>query len=203
MAVQLSTLLAIQSIDPHRFTIDEYEKILKTGIFDDERVELLNGIITIMSPISDPHLGVVGRVVRLINKYRPDDYFCSPQSSLKIPNHGKPQPDIVIANPHEDDYVNKTLSAEDALLVIEVADSSLKRDREAKAPIYASAGIPEYWIINLQDHQIEVFKHPKGIDYQSKIIAKTGETVICKEIGFALSVDETFKGLDKLSFDAE
>lgn len=203
MTAQLSTLPTIQSIEPHRFTVDEYEKILETGIFDDERVELLNGMITIMSPISDPHLGVVGRVVRLLNKHRPDDYFCSPQSSLRIPEYGKPQPDIVVAKPHEDDYVNKTLSAEDALLVIEVADSSLKRDREAKTPIYAAADIPEYWIINLKDQQIEVFKNPKGTDYQIKTIVKAGEIVTCKGIDFTLSVDETFKGLDKLLFDAE
>ena len=197
MTAHSTTFRDIQLEKAHRFTVDEYEKILETGIFDDERVELLNGIITIMSPINEKHRGIVARVLRLLNIHSLLDYFYSPQSSIKFEDNSAPEPDILVAKAEDSDYIDTPLRPRDVLLLVEIADSSLQIDRNVKTALYAGAGISEYWIVNLQDHQIEVFKQAKDADYQVKTIAKVGETVTCEAIGFTLNVDEVFKGLEK------
>ena len=92
--------------------------------------------------------------------------------------------------------MNSAMPPESVFLIIEVADSSLKRDRNQKKVIYANANIREYWIVNLKDRQIETFKQPQDADYQIKNILKAGEIAICEHIYFQLSVDELFKNLN-------
>jgi len=196
MAVQTQALPIIESVDEvRRFTIEEYHKIYETGIFEGQRVELLNGMITVMFPMNNPHLGMVGRLTRMLNIRFANEYFVSPQCPLKIPQNSEPEPDIVIAKARDDDYMNSSIPPEDVLLIIEIADSSLKRDRNQKKVIYANANINEYWIVNLKDRQIETFKDLQNTDYQTKSIIKAGETAVCEEIDFQLSVDELFKNL--------
>ncbi len=196
MAVQTQTLPVIESVDGvRRFTIKEYHKIYETGIFEGQRVELLNGMITVMFPMNNPHLGMVGRLTRMLNIRFANEYFVSPQCPLKILQNNEPEPDIVIAKARDDDYMNSSIPPEDVLLIIEIADSSLKRDRNQKKVIYAKTKIREYWIINLQDRQIETFENPQNGDYQIKNIIKAGETVVCEYIDLQISVDELFKNL--------
>jgi len=196
MAVQTQTLPVIESVDEvRRFTIEEYHKIYETGIFEGQRVELLNGMITVMFPINNPHLGMVGRLTRILNIRFANEYFILPQCPLKIPQNSEPEPDILIAKQRDDDYMNSAMPPEDVFLIIEIADSSLERDRNQKKVIYANANIREYWIVNLKDRQIETFKQPQNADYQIKNILKAGETATCEHIDFQLSVDELFKNL--------
>jgi Uma2 family endonuclease len=84
-----------------------------------------------------------------------------------LPNHSEPEPDIVIARLRSDDYINSHPSPADIILVIEVADSTIKFDRETKAPLYAAAGISEYWIVNLIDDRLEIYRQPQGSIYAS------------------------------------
>lgn len=197
MTAQIATLPSVQIEEAHRFTVEEYEKILETGIFDDERVELLNGIIVVMGLMNDPHFGMIVLFNELLMAHCLGKYCCSPQSPIKFGDYGAPMPDFAIAKYRKDKYLSPSMKPEDLLLIIEVADSSLKRDRKVKAPIYAASKVPEYWIVNLQDYQIEIFKQPKNTDYQIKTIAKAGETVTCEGIGFTVSVDEIFENLKK------
>ncbi len=197
MTAQIATIPTVQIDEARRFTVEEYMKILETGIFEGERVELLNGIITIMSPISKKHRGIVARVLRLLNIHNLLDYFYSPQSSVILKDDSAPEPDILIAKAEASDYMDAPLLPKDVFLIVEVADSSLRIDRKVKTALYADSGIQEYWIVNLQDHQIEVFKHPENADYHVKTISKAGETVTCEAMGFTLNVDDVFKGLKK------
>ncbi len=185
----------------HRFTIEQYCKVLETGIFDGERVELLDGEIIVMSPINNPHRGIVSRLMRKLNASLAEKYTYANQSSIDIPDHSQPEPDIVIAEFRDDDYVNQAIEPKDVYLIIEVADSTIQIDRRKKAPIYARAGIPEYWIANLRELQIEVFKELANGDYEIKAVYKVGTVVTCEEIGFTLSVDDLFKYLKKESSD--
>lgn len=197
MAVQTQMLPVVDSVDEiRRFTIEEYHKIHETGVFEGQRVELLNGIITVMFPTNNPHLGMVGRLTRILNLRFANDYFVLPQCPLQIEKNNETEPDILIAKARDDDYMNSSMPPEDVHLIIEIADSSLKRDRNQKKVIYATANIREYWIINLQDRQIETFKQPQNADYQAKNIFKTGETALCEHIDFQLSVDELFNKLN-------
>jgi len=197
MAIQSTILQEVQMEKAYRFTVEEYKKILETGIFDDERVELLNGVITDMESVSQAHFGMIIFLNRLLVFHCMDKYCCSPQSPIKFGDYGAPMPDFAIAKFRKDRYMGASMKPEDILFIIEVADSSLKRDRKVKAPIYAASNVPEYWIVNLQDYQIEVFKQPRNTDYQVKTIAKAGETVTCEGIDFTVSVDEIFENLKK------
>lgn len=195
MIAQLATLPTIQIEEAHRFTVEEYEKILETGIFNDERVELLNGIIADMGKVSQAHFGMIIFLNKLLVFHCANNFCCSPQNPVRMGEYGAPMPDFVIAKFREDNYTGAKMQPEDILLTIEVSDSSLKTDRQVKTVIYASNNIPEYWIVNLQDYQIEVFKQPKNTDYQLKKIVKAGETVTCEGIGLTVSVDEIFEEL--------
>ncbi len=193
MTAQIATLPSVQIEEVHRFTVEEYEKILETGIFDDERVELLNGIIRVMGQMNEPHFGMIVFLNKLLVFHCANNFCCAPQNPVRMGEYGAPMPDFVVAKFREDNYAGAKMQPEDILLAIEVADSSLKTDRQVKTVIYASNNIPEYWIINLQDYQIEIFQQPKNTDYQLKTIAKSGETVTCEGIGLTVSVDEVFK----------
>jgi Uma2 family endonuclease len=89
------------------------------------------------------------------------------QDPISLPNHSEPEPDIAIVRLRSDDYVDSHPAPADIILVIEVADSSIKFDRETKAPLYAAAGISEYWIVNLIDNRLEIYRQPEGAIYAS------------------------------------
>jgi Uma2 family endonuclease len=87
------------------------------------------------------------------------------QDPITLPNNSEPEPDIVIARLREDNYLDSHPTPADIILVIEVADSTLGFDRNTKAPLYAAAGISEYWIVNLVDDRLEVYSQPEGDIY--------------------------------------
>ncbi len=184
-----------KSIDDKRlFTVEEYYKMGKAGIFDSERVELINGIIYYMSPIRSPHNGCVAFINEELLEFKKiATIFC--QGPVRFADNSEPEPDFTIAHFRKDKYKSSHPTPKDVYLLIEVADSSLKKDRRLKVPFYASGGINEYWVVNIPDQQIEIFRHPKKNDYQEKIIVKKGESATCETIGFTLSVDDLFEYL--------
>ncbi len=198
MAVQTQTIPQVeQHGGVHRFTIAEYHKVLETGIFEGQRTELLDGEIMIMSPIGNPHRTIVIRLLRKLNATLGQLYTYVSQSAAQIAEHNEPEPDVVVAKFREDDYAGIALEPKDIYLIIEVAKSSLSTDRKKKRLTYANFNVSEYWIANLKDFQIEVFKHPKDGDYQVKEIYKMGDSVTCGEIDFMISVEDLFKYLKK------
>jgi len=198
MAVQTQTIPQVeQQGGVHRFTIEEYHKVLETGIFEGQRTELLDGEITIMSPIGNPHRSIVTRVMRRLNAAFGELYSYVVQGSIQVSEYNEPEPDVVVAKFRDDDYAGMSLEPKDIHLIIEVAKSSLSTDRNKKRLTYATFNVPEYWIANLKDFQIEVFKQPKDGDYQVKEIYKMGDSVTCEEIDFTISVEDLFKYLKK------
>jgi len=196
MAVQTQTMPDVGQLnDVRRFTIEEYYKIAETGIFDNERVELINGKIITMAAMNTPHIGMVTRLIRLLNTTDfAEQYTLLSQVPMRIETYNEPEPDIMMAKFREDDYLNVYPTPDVMHLLIEVADTTLARDREEKKRNYASSNIPEYWIVNLPDRQIEVFKEPKGDDYNFKRIIQSG-AVTCKAIGFTVVVEDLFRHL--------
>jgi len=147
-----------------RFTIDEYERMAETGILtSDDRVELIEGEIVEMSPIGDPHAAFVANLNRLLMKAFGDQAHVWVQGPLRVPPRSKPQPDLALLRLRS--YVREGATAEDALLVIEVADTSLRYDRTVKLRIYARAGIPEYWIVDANTETLEIYRSPSGERY--------------------------------------
>jgi Uma2 family endonuclease len=122
-----------------------------------DRVELLEGVVVAMAPQNPPHAAGVARVDGAIRRLIGDGAHVRPQLSLVL-TRSVPEPDLAVVPGAADDY--QTSHPSTALLMIEVADSSLAQDRLSKARIYAAAGIPEYWIVNLVDEVVEVMRDP-------------------------------------------
>jgi Uma2 family endonuclease len=162
----------------HHFSVEDYYRMAEAGILPpDARVELIEGAIHDMSPIGPLHSGVTGRLNRLFILRARGRWLVSTQSPVGLDQHSEPEPDIVLVKPAPDEYVSHHPVPDDVLLLIEVADSSLDFDRNKKIPIYARAGIPEVWIVNLQESVIEVHRDPHFANYGQKTVARLGDKI--------------------------
>ncbi len=171
--------MAIQ-LERHLFTLEEYERMVEAGVFDeDARVELIRGEIADMAPINFPHEACVARLNTLFVTRTVGKAYVWPQSnSLRIPpSYSRPQPDLTLLEWREDLYALEPPLVKEMLLVVEVSDTTLRSDRNVKGPLYAEAGISEYWIINLQDDVIELYADPVEGAYRRTAKAKRGETI--------------------------
>ena len=163
---------------PYRFTVDAFQRMADVGIFEEgDRVELLDGEIVVMNPISPGHSGRLRRILRILFRELGERALLDAQNPIQLRPRGQPQPDIVALRPRADDYTTSHPTAADVLLLIEIADSSLAHDRDTKARIYAQAGIPEYWIVNLVDSTLMVFRQPANGLYRSEQVLDSGDFV--------------------------
>src|SRR5437867_6682360 len=132
------------------FTVDHYHRLAELGILDeDERVELLDGQIVEMSPIGPRHAGCVKGLVRLLYRKLGDAVFLGVQDPISLGPRSEPQPDIAVLKPRSDAYRDAHPRPGDILLVIEVAETSVESDRDVKLALYAGAGVPEAWLVDL------------------------------------------------------
>lgn len=138
------------------------------GIIDeDERVELLDGQIVQMTPIGVPHTGTVKAFNAIFSVLVPDRAVLSVQDPVILGDFSEPQPDFMLLKPPLDVYRRRIPGPDDVLLLVEVADTSGPRDRGVKLSLYAQAGIPEYWIVDLEKNLIEVHRSAAGDRYVS------------------------------------
>jgi Uma2 family endonuclease len=143
-----------------RFTVEEYHRMIAAGILDDdERVELLEGMITLMSPQEPPHVLVLGLAEDLIPPVLPKGWVARFQVPITTAQ-GEPEPDIAVVRGPRRRYLKRHPRGSDIALIGEIADSSLKLDRQAMAGIYARERIQVYWIVNIPDVQVEVHTQP-------------------------------------------
>lgn len=149
-----------------QFTVHDYARMRETGILtEDDRVELLDGAIYVMSPVGPLHVGLVNKLNKLLTRQVGDAGLVSIQNPIRLNNYSEPQPAIAILQPR-DDYYTSALPAPDAvLLIIEIADSSLDYDRDEKLPRYAEANIREVWIIDVHKQIIEQYMQPLQNEY--------------------------------------
>lgn len=162
----------------HLFTVDDYYRMAESGILhEDDRVELIDGEIIDMAPIGPGHAGTMDQLddsLRLLTSGRSRIRV---QQPILLGERTEPGPDLVLVRPREDYYRGGHPGPQDLYLVIEVAESSLTYDRQTKAPLYARAGIPELWIVNLIDHVIEVHREPSADGYRAVTVARRGDSV--------------------------
>ena len=143
------------------FNVNEYHQMAEAGIIADrDRVELITGEIIPMSPIGFRHASTVARL---------DDVFADSlgkqalrwiQNPIALDNQSEPQPDVVLLHPRSDYYATGHPKPDEIYLLIEVAESSINYDRSVKIPLYASAGIREVWLIDLNENCLEVYRNP-------------------------------------------
>jgi Uma2 family endonuclease len=148
----------------------EYDRMIELGMFEDERVELIQGVLVKMSPQRAPHASTVARLNQLLMARLQGRFGLRVQSPLALSDDSEPEPDIAVVA--VGDYDTEHPSA--ALLVVEVAETTLRRDR-GKAAVYALARIPEYWIVNLANRTVEVHSSPDGDRYAEVRTMRSGD----------------------------
>lgn len=162
----------------HRFTVDEYYRMAAAGVFhEDDRVELISGQVVEMPPIGPGHSGCVGALTRILAQRVGDAAQVWVQNPLRLGKHDEPQPDVLLLRLRPDDYRKAHPTPADVLLVIEVADSSVRYDRETKLRLYADAGIPEAWLVVLPSDTIEVWTEPEADGYRTIRQVRRGESL--------------------------
>lgn len=181
-------------LKPKIFTVAEYYKLAEVGILKDtDKVELINGEIITMSPMNAPHAGMVARLARLLIKNVDEKATMLIQSPIRIDDHSEPEPDLIVAKFSLDDYSNDHPTPKETHIVIEVSDSTLEKDRTIKVPLYATANIPEYWIVNLVDEQIEIYRQPKKGEYHFKqIISEKDQMIQVEHLSLNFQYQEIF-----------
>jgi Uma2 family endonuclease len=175
---------ATEAILPlHRFSTDDYHQMGAADLFEGKRVELLEGQIVDMSPIKPKHAGVVAFLIHYLSRQLSDEYIVNAQNPIALSNQSEPEPDISVLRYRADFYQRSHPQPEDIHLLIEVADSSLDKDQKVKLPLYAAAGIPEVWIVNLPEQQLEQYTEPAAEGYRSIRIYRAGDTMEQEWIG--------------------
>lgn len=151
----------------HRLSVTQYRRMGEAGILTRaDRVELIDGEVIDMSPAGSRHAGIVRQLARLLERASGDEAIVSVQSPLALGDASEPEPDIVLLRPRADYYKAAHPTAADALLVIEVADTSLRFDRQIKLPLYARHGIGEVWIIDIEHDIVTSQREPRGGRYK-------------------------------------
>jgi Uma2 family endonuclease len=146
-----------------RFTVDEYHRMGEVGILnEDDRVELIRGEIVHMTPIGIRHAACVARVTELLLARLRGRATLWPQNPLTILPDSEPQPDIILLRYRADFYAAGLPGPDDVVLLVEIADTSLRYDRRIKGQLYAEASIGEYWIVDLAGDAVEMYREPAG-----------------------------------------
>ncbi len=162
----------------HNFTVDEYHRMAEAGVFhEDDRVELIDGQVVEMTPIGPRHAGCVNRLTGLLSRLGGGGVTVSIQNPVILGERWEPQPDVTVLRHRADGYAARHPEPADILLVIEVADTSVEDDRSIKIPLYARAGVPEAWLVNLPSDRIEVYRNPAAGVYAAIKSVSRGETL--------------------------
>ena len=188
----VTSMLDLASLAPERVRLldrHEFLQLAELGAFDGQRVELLRGWVVRMSPQSEPHMRITAWLaMRLIKALDTRRYEIRAHSSFVISQTSLPEPDVAVSWTPEGPLGPNPKTA---LLLIEVASSSLAKDRVIKNEIYAAAGVPEYWIVNVNASTVEVLTRPAKTGYQRCVVKKIGDVLRPTTVrSFALPVAE-------------
>jgi Uma2 family endonuclease len=161
-----------------RFTRAEYYRMAEVGILrEHDRVELIRGEIVEMSPIGRRHKAFVINLSQLLTVRLAGRALVAAQSGVVLADDTEPEPDIVVLRRRDVPYKEREAHADDVLLLIEVADSSLAYDRSTKLQLYAQAGIAEYWVVDCTAEVVEVYRGP-GPDGYREVSRLRGVTAL-------------------------
>jgi Uma2 family endonuclease len=176
------------------FTREEYHRMAEVGILKPtDRVELIKGDIVEMSPPGRRHIAFVDNLTQLLVTRLAGRAIVSVQNPVVLADDTEPQPDLAIRRHRAVPYKNREAYAEDVLLLIEVADTSLRYDRSTKLRLYATADIPEYWLVDCVTESVEVYRTPDAEGYRDvSRIAGEGTVSVRAFPDVALRIGEIF-----------
>jgi len=165
--------------------------MVDAGVFvPDQQVELIEGRIVPMSPQNSRHTITVERIRRALERICPEDAYVRTQYPLALGSASEPEPDVAVVPGTLEDHLDAHPS--EALLVVEVADTSLAYDRDTKRRLYAAHGIPTYWIANLNASALEVYTDPDAGDYRTKHTLTLDDSVRLPQTDASLPLTDIF-----------
>jgi Uma2 family endonuclease len=160
------------------WTVQEYHHMSEVGILDtSERTELITGKIVLMAAKGTPHVLTLRLLASFLEKSLDESVLVSTQEPINLDNFSEPEPDLAIVKGTMFDYAERHPSPEDVYLVVEVADSTLKKDCEVKDKLYARSNIADYWVIDVKNRQVHIFRTPTPTGYASHLILSESQTV--------------------------
>ncbi len=158
----------------YRLTVEEYEQI--AGFLDDDRVELIDGYLVKKMVKNPPHVVACARAAAAIARPAPAGWHTRPGEPIRITGRTELEPDVALARGVIDDYASRHPEPADIALVVEVADTTLAKDRRRRRT-YGPAGIPIYWIVNLPSRRVEVYTSPSADGYESRVDYAPGAVI--------------------------
>lgn len=181
-ATSTLTAMAQAPLTLRRWTRQEYERLVDLGAFEREPVELLGGQLIVAEPQGSYHVTAVGMIGSRLGTVLPQGWIVRMQAPLALDDESAPEPDFAVVRGTWADY--REAHPTSAALLVEVADSSLAFDRDKKGSLYARAGVADYWIVNLVDRMLEVYRDPgpdptaaHGWRYRSRLTLSPAETL--------------------------
>jgi Uma2 family endonuclease len=162
---------------PYRFSVTEWHRLGEVGLFEEsDRVELLDGEIILMSPIGNRHALALAFLIDILGDVNKRRYLLWPGNPVEADDYSEPLPDLAVL-PRTHKGARRHPFTSDTHLIVEIADSSLRHDQGRKLRKYAQSGVVEYWIVNLRDDVIEVYREPRGEEYAAKLMVKGGQSI--------------------------
>ena len=167
----------------HLTDIDEWHRMGAAGVFlDNKHIELVNGEILTTVSASPNHSGHLKRLTSQLSFLVTGKAIVSIHNPLQLSRFSEQEPDFMLLKPNTDFYSTRHPNADDVLLLIEVSDTTLAYDQNTKLRLYARHNIPEYWIVNLIDDCLEVYRQPHGENYQQKTTLCTTDNVTLTQL---------------------
>ncbi len=185
----------VSVVNKHTFTRSDVKIMLEKGVLSpDDRIELIHGELIDMSPVNPPHQISVRKLLHYFQQHlSANEHILDVQNTLTLSEEQLPQPDIVIANFRAELLTKEVIKAADVVMLVEVSDSTYAYDRHKKYELYATYGIPEYWIVNLNQREVEVHRQPKNNQYlESLIYRKPFET----QFGITITPEDIFPEIE-------
>jgi Uma2 family endonuclease len=175
-SLQRGSDMVTATVEAHHWTREEYERLVEAGAFEGWKIELVDGILYDMMAQGPAHSSAVQKLLRELRAVASGkDLDVRPQMPLAVSDDSLPEPDVAVVPADPDDYAR--FNPAEAVLVVEVAQSSLSYDRSVKLAAYSRSSIPEYWILNLTSWQLEVYRAPAGNRYGSRTVLTLADEV--------------------------
>lgn len=183
-------------VKPRLITVSEYDRMIEAGIYtENDRIELLNGEIIEIMPKGAKHSVLNDLVLDLFKEKLGKQVYARAQNPIILGDFSEPEPDIVLAKPPHEKYLQNHPKSSDILLVVEISDTTLAYDRDDKALAYSRSGIEQYLLLNLQNETVEDYREPSENGYQFKRTLRKGgafDLVAFPEV--EINMDDLFTG---------
>ena len=158
-----------------KWTLEEYHQMIASGLLDNKRVELIRGEIVEMPPEGEPHAHFSTATGNYLIRLLGDRAMVRQAKPITLPNQSEPEPDIAVVVPLGIEYASHHPYPENILWLIEYSNSSLQKDLQVKTQVYAEVNIAEYWVVNLKNQSLNVFREPQSGQYTSRVSYTQGQ----------------------------